>query len=524
MDKIVEAEDHNGKEESDSEKDTEESETSESDKTNIISAKINKIFLIYEVLDVNSNLPQVGTSDTSLKNIQDAKLYRTKPEKGMGYTSGNLSIRIFMVQNQEAQVNLDSGAYCTCVGKGYLKGIVPEWEEKHIPIQGVEFISVIERMKALGIIELTLIFPHPSKCMRVKVEFVVMENCTSNHFILGNEYLSAYGIDISNQKDRYFTIGDKRKKFGFFNNKKQITVIKNEEKILEKDYFSRTEKMKEMLIDLLFKYKNSFATDKKQLGAIIGHEFDIIPNVDKPYSPLLRIPAYPDIQRAREALEVHIKELMEFGLLRKVCHNKQVEVTTTVIITWNDGKSRMVGDVRALNTYTIPDGYPIPRIHETLTQSSQAKFIKARDALKRFQQNFWKENAEKILRMIVHCAIYEYLRMPFGIKNGPSHYQRMMNTIFPEELSKGWLIIYINDIILFSEAWESLLTGLERVLQKIVQVNVKISLKKCHFSYSELNALGHVVSGLSLGIGENKVAAVLLKPMAQTKKKKFNHF
>ncbi|MBW0530665.1 hypothetical protein O181_070380 [Austropuccinia psidii MF-1] len=45
-------------------------------------------------------------------------------------------------------------------------------------------------MKPLGIIHLTLIFPHPSQCIRLKVEFVVMDNCTSNHFILGNEYLS----------------------------------------------------------------------------------------------------------------------------------------------------------------------------------------------------------------------------------------------------------------------------------------------------------------------------------------------
>ncbi|MBW0518699.1 hypothetical protein O181_058414 [Austropuccinia psidii MF-1] len=79
INEVVETEDHNDKEEeSDSEKDTEESETSESDGVNIINAQINNIDLIYEVLDVNSNLPQVGTSDTSLKNIQDAKLYRTK--------------------------------------------------------------------------------------------------------------------------------------------------------------------------------------------------------------------------------------------------------------------------------------------------------------------------------------------------------------------------------------------------------------------------------------------------------------
>ncbi|MBW0584990.1 hypothetical protein O181_124705 [Austropuccinia psidii MF-1] len=102
-------EDHNDKEEeSDSEMDTEESETSESDEKNIIDAQINNIDLIYELLDVNSNLPQVGTSDTNLTNIQVAKLYRTKPEKRMGYTAGKSSISIVMVESQEAKVNLDT--------------------------------------------------------------------------------------------------------------------------------------------------------------------------------------------------------------------------------------------------------------------------------------------------------------------------------------------------------------------------------------------------------------------------------
>ncbi|MBW0555105.1 hypothetical protein O181_094820 [Austropuccinia psidii MF-1] len=96
----------------------------------------------------------------------------------------------------------------------------------------------------------------------------------------------------------------------------------------------------------------------------------------------------------------------------------------------------MVGDFRALNTYTTPDRYPIPRIPETLTQSSQAKFITAMDALKGFHKNFLTDNSKKLLRIIVHCGIFEYLRMSFRIKNAPSHYQRMMNTIFPEELSE----------------------------------------------------------------------------------------
>ncbi|MBW0480995.1 hypothetical protein O181_020710 [Austropuccinia psidii MF-1] len=276
--------------------------------------------------------------------------------------------------------------------------------------------------------------------------------------------------------------------------------------------------MKEKLIYLLFKYKNAFASDKEPLGTIIGNEVDITLNLEKPYPPLLRRLAYTASPRAREALEVHMKELIDLGVLRKVGHNEQVEITTPVIITWNNGKSSMVGDFRALNTYTIPDRYPIPRNHETLTKLSEAKFITAMDALKGFHKNVLTANSKKLLRIIVHCVIFEYLRVPFGIKNAPSLHQRVMNTIFPEELSEGWLIIYIYDIIIFSETWDNHLSRLERVLKKIVQVNMKNSLKKCCFPYIELKALGHVVSGLSLGIDKRKVAAVIWKPMPQTNK------
>ncbi|MBW0579595.1 hypothetical protein O181_119310 [Austropuccinia psidii MF-1] len=246
INEIVETESHNYKEEeSDSEKESEESEASESDEINIFNAQINNIDISYEVLDVNSNLPQAGTSDTNLKNVQDAKLYRAKPEKGMGYKAGKSSISIVIVNNQESKVNLDTGAYCTYVGKGYLKTIVPDWKEKLIPIQGVKFSSASESMKTLEIIDLTLIFPHPSQSFIIKVEFVIMENCTSNNFILGNDYLSIYGIDISNQKDRYFTRGDnKRQKLSFLNNKRQIKAVNNEEKSPEMDFFI-TEQLKE---------------------------------------------------------------------------------------------------------------------------------------------------------------------------------------------------------------------------------------------------------------------------------------
>ncbi|MBW0542433.1 hypothetical protein O181_082148 [Austropuccinia psidii MF-1] len=252
--------------------------------------------------------------------------------------------------------------------------------------------------------------------------------------------------------------------------------------------------MKEELIEILYQYREAFASDHEPLGAIKNHAVDITLNVESPYPPLLRRPAYPASPRAREALESHINELIKLGVLRNVRHNEEVEVATPVIITWHNDISRMVGHSRALSTYTIPDRYSIPRIHETLIQLSKARFITSMDALKGFNQSVLTPHGRKLLRIIAHCGIYEYLRIPFGIKNAPSHYQRMMNTIFPHELSEGWLIIYIDDIITCSETWQLNPERIALVLKKILQGNMKISLEKCNFVFNEPNNLGHVVS------------------------------
>ncbi|MBW0526418.1 hypothetical protein O181_066133 [Austropuccinia psidii MF-1] len=172
----------------------------------------------------------------------------------------------------------------------------------------------------------------------------------------------------------------------------------------------------------------------------------------------------------------------------------------------------MVGDLRALKTYTVPDKYPIPKIQISLTQISQEVYITTIDSLKGFHQSIVTPRAIEYLRITVHCGVYEYLRMPFGIENAPSHFQRMMNEIFPEQISDILLIIF------HSKTWEEHMYRLSRVLGKIQSINMKISLKKFHFVFKELKALGHVVCGLSVGIDKNKVVAVLSKPMPQKKK------
>ncbi|MBW0586116.1 hypothetical protein O181_125831 [Austropuccinia psidii MF-1] len=191
-------------------------------------------------------------------------------------------------------------------------------------------------MYPLGILGTNLVFPHPAGSVRVKTEIVVIDNCTSQHIILGNDYFNIYGIDINNHKDRYFTIGDnKRQIFAFSNMPKQISVVSSVRDTYKDGFVSNqlaeaqiipslSPKMRNELVDVLYTYNNAFASDNEPLGAIRGHEVDITLNIDRPCPPVLRGPAYPASPRAREALEKHIQELIQIGVLRKVGHNEEI--------------------------------------------------------------------------------------------------------------------------------------------------------------------------------------------------------
>ncbi|MBW0558084.1 hypothetical protein O181_097799 [Austropuccinia psidii MF-1] len=144
-----------------------------------------------------------------------------------------------------------------------------------------------------------------------------------------------YGIDLHKNKDRSFTIGDnKHQKFSFLPFKQQITVNKVSPVNLEMEKFKSeqlreadislylTDKQENELSSLLYDHKGAFASDKEPLGEIIGNEIDIILNIERPYPPLLRRPAYPESPNSREALQNHIKELLDLGVIRKVGHNE----------------------------------------------------------------------------------------------------------------------------------------------------------------------------------------------------------
>ncbi|MBW0462841.1 hypothetical protein O181_002556 [Austropuccinia psidii MF-1] len=220
-----------------------------------------------------------------------------------------------------------------------------------------------------------------------------MDNCTSQHIILVNDYLNIYGVDINSHKERYFTIGEnKRQKVSFSNIPKQISIVSsnqdthkeerlNNQPIKAQIVPSLSQKVRHELVDVLYTYKNVFSSDNKPLGAFKGLEVDITLNIDRPYLPVLKGKVYPASPRAREAFKKHIQEFIPLGVLRKAGHNEEVEVETPFIFALHNDNSRMVGYFRALNTYTITDRYTIPRIQEALAHLSKPKYIASMDEL-----------------------------------------------------------------------------------------------------------------------------------------------
>ncbi|MBW0549967.1 hypothetical protein O181_089682 [Austropuccinia psidii MF-1] len=137
---------------------------------------------------------------------------------------------------------------------------------------------------------------------------------------------------------------NKRQKLAFSNVLKQRSILSSNKDTHKAEFVnnqlieaqinrSLSPKMRHELVDVLYTYKTAFTSYNGPLGAIKGHEVDITLNVERPYPPVLRRPAYPASPRAREALEKHIQELIQLGLLRKVGHNEEVELKPPVIIS-----------------------------------------------------------------------------------------------------------------------------------------------------------------------------------------------
>ncbi|MBW0555918.1 hypothetical protein O181_095633 [Austropuccinia psidii MF-1] len=203
-------------------------------------------------------------------------------------------------------------------------------------------------MTSIGTINKEIILPHKKGNIRLNPEFVVLDDAHIQGCILGTNYKRMYGIDIYNSKNRHISIGtNKEKKFHLIYTNK-----------FTEDYE---------------KEQTSISIGEEPLGKIKGHDIELYLDVERPYPPMLRRSPYPESLETRKEIEKHFNELLDMDVIRKIGHNEIVGITTPVLITWHDCKSRLCGDLRALNNYTKADRYPIPRIPHALDKLEKAR-------------------------------------------------------------------------------------------------------------------------------------------------------
>ncbi|MBW0527632.1 hypothetical protein O181_067347 [Austropuccinia psidii MF-1] len=257
------------------------------------------------------------------------------------------------IDNSQHPLIIDSGAHFSIVAKNYLDNHFPNWEKQLFPTKAKNFKSASGKMAFIGTIIKEMIIPHRKGNIRLKPEFLVLNDAHIQGFLLGTDYQRMYGIDIYNSKNRHITIGtNKEKKFS-----------------LDIYHISSQDPLEELMNEFR---EGQFSTTLTR--KIKGHDIELYLDVERPYPPMLRRPPYPASQETRKEIEKHINELLDMDVIRKIGHNEIVEITTPVLITWHDGKSRLCGDFRALNNYTKADRYPIPRIPHALDKLAKAKY------------------------------------------------------------------------------------------------------------------------------------------------------
>ncbi|MBW0520188.1 hypothetical protein O181_059903 [Austropuccinia psidii MF-1] len=365
-------------------------------------------------------MPQDTANKNWCKHTQDAQTFLVTPNKEIAYIHGTATKITVFIDNSQHPLIIDSGAHYSIVSTTYLDCHFPIGVKQLFPTKEKSFKCASGRMKSIATIIKEIVIPHRKGNIRLNPEFVVLEDAYIPGFLLGTDYQRMYGIDIYNSKNRHMTIG-KNKEMKFSLDIYQISNHDPLEELLNEfrgGQFRTTliRKQKLSFLEMLRKNIPEFSIGEEPLGKIRGHDMKLYLDVERPYPPILRRPPYPECLETRKEIEKHISELLEMDVLRKIGKNEIVEITTPVLITCHDGKSRLCGDFRALNNYTKAHSYPIPRMPQALDKLAKAKYITKMDCMKGFHQNGVKPNSMKLLRIICHMGIYEYTRMPIGIK------------------------------------------------------------------------------------------------------------
>jgi len=183
-----------------------------------------------------------------------------------------------------------------------------------------------------------------------------------------------------------------------------------------------------------------------------------------------------------------------------------------------DGKLRLVQDYRALNAMTVKNKYPLPLIPELIAKLRGAKYFTKLDVWWGFNNVRIKEGDGWKAAFRTNHGLYEPLVMFFGLTNSPATFQTMMDLI-----SEGMVVVYLDDILIFTETLEEHRKIPHRVLELLEKHKLYLRSDKCEFEKTTIKYLGVIISHNSVAMDPVKITGVTEWP-APTNKKEVQSF
>lgn len=169
---------------------------------------------------------------------------------------------------------------------------------------------------------------------------------------------------------------------------------------------------------------------------------------------------------------------------------------------------RFAIDFRKLNEITARDNFPLPNINDALDNlgSSNPQYFTTLDMASGYWQIGLEANLKSKAAFITQDGLFEFQRMPFGLHNAPSTFQRAMQEIF-RGLNWKFVLVYVDDLIIFSHTFEEHLVHLRQVFDRIKAAGLKLKPKKCNFVQEKVKYLGHIVNkeGVATDPGKTQV-------------------
>jgi hypothetical protein len=200
-------------------------------------------------------------------------------------------------------------------------------------------------------------------------------------------------------------------------------------------------------------------------------------------------------------LKKQIKELLEKGFIRP---SSSPWGAPAILVEKKDGTQRMCVDYRLLNEVTIRNKYPLPRIEDLFDQIRGAKVFSKIDLHSGDHQMKIRWSDIPKTAFTTRYGHYEYTVMSFGLTNAPAYFMDMMNKVFMEYLDK-YIVVFIDDILIYSKTQEEHEEHLRLVLQKLREHHLYAKFSKCDFWLKEVSFLGHIITDGGISVDPAKV-------------------